>query len=64
MPTTDIRQRALKLPPKERAELIEALSASLIGESQSDWKSELLDAFEREPGNTLSLEEVKADLRA
>ena len=67
MTKTEIREEALKLPPEERAELMEALNVSLLDASLPDWQRELLDerldAFERDPGNTLSWEEVRASLR-
>ncbi len=66
MTKTEIREEALKLPPEERAELMEALNVSLLEEPLADWQRELLDerldAFERDPGNTRSWEEVKASL--
>jgi len=68
MTKTEIREEALKLPPDERAELMEALNVSLLDASLPDWQRELLDerldAFERDSGNTLSWEEVRAGLRA
>ena len=67
MTKTELREEALKLPPEERAELMEALNVSLLDEALPDWQRELLDerldAFERDPGNTLSWEEVRANLR-
>ena len=67
MTKTEIREEALKPAPEERAELMEALNVSLLDDSLPDWQRELLDerldAFERDPGNTLSWEEVRASLR-
>jgi putative addiction module component (TIGR02574 family) len=66
MTKAEIREQALKLPPEERVELVEALNVSLLEEPLSDWQRELLDerldALEREPDDTLSWEEVKASL--
>lgn len=67
MTKTEIKEEALKLPPEERAELVDALNISLLDEPLPDWQRQLLDGrldeYERDPGNTLSWEEVKASLR-
>jgi putative addiction module component (TIGR02574 family) len=67
MTKTEIEEQALRLGVEERAELVEALSLSLLDEPLADWQRELLDErldeYERTPTNTLSWEEVKASLR-
>ena len=68
MTKAQIREEALKLPPEDRADLVEELNVSLLEEPLPDWQRELLDerldALERDPENTLSWDEVKASLRA
>ena len=68
MTKAQIREEALKLPPEDRADLIDELNVSLLEEPLPDWQRELLDerldALERDPENTLSWDEVKASLRA
>jgi len=63
----EIKEQALKMPPEERAELMESLHISLLEEPLADWQKELLDErldrYERDPGDTVSWEEVKAALR-
>lgn len=68
MTKAQIREEALKLPPEDRADLIDELNVSLLEEPLPAWQRELLDerldALERDPDNTLSWDEVKASLRA
>jgi putative addiction module component (TIGR02574 family) len=63
----ELKEQALRLPAEERAELMESLHISLLEEPLADWQKELLDerlaAYERDPSDTVSWEEVKADLR-
>lgn len=64
---SQLKEEALKLPPDERAELMETLQLSLLDAPLADWQRELLDDrldyYEREPDNTMSWEEVKESLR-
>ena len=66
MTKTEIEEQALKLGAEERAELVEALTTSLLEEPLADWQRDLLDQrlddYERDPASTLSWEEVKASL--
>ncbi|HET9767297.1 MAG TPA: addiction module protein [Thermoanaerobaculia bacterium] len=66
MTKTEIEEQALKLGAEERAELVEALTTSLLQEPLVDWQRELLDErldeYERNPADTLSWDEVKAGL--
>ena len=68
MTKAQIREEALKLPPEDRADLIDELNVSLLEEPLPAWQRELLDerldALERDPDNTLSWDEVKASLRS
>ncbi|HSC21780.1 MAG TPA: addiction module protein, partial [Solirubrobacterales bacterium] len=63
----EIKEQALRMPPEERAELMESLHISLLEEPLADWQKDLLDErleyYERNPDDTLSWEEVKAALR-
>ena len=66
MTKTEIEEQALKLGAEERAELVEALTTSLLAEPLTDWQRDLLDErldeHERDPANTLSWDEVKAGI--
>jgi putative addiction module component (TIGR02574 family) len=67
MTKAEIQAAALKLPPEERAELIEALNLSFLAEPLTDWQKELLDERlaedEGNPERALPGEELLAALR-
>ncbi len=67
MTKAEIQAAALKLPPEERAELMEALNLSFLEEPLADWQKQLLDERlaedERDPGSALPGEELLASLR-
>ena len=67
MTRRELVEEALKLPPEERAELVEALQVSLLDAPPADWQRELLDerlaAHERDPEDATPWEEVRARLR-
>jgi putative addiction module component (TIGR02574 family) len=67
MTKTEIKEEALKLPPEERAELIDALNTSFLEEPLTDWQKELLDERlaedERDPESALPGEVLLASLR-
>ena len=67
MTRADLQKEALKLPPEERAALMEALHMSLLGEPPTDWQQQLLDervaADDRDPEGALPGTELVAWLR-
>lgn len=67
MTRRELVEEALKLPPEERAELVEALQVSLLDAPPADWQRELLDerlaAHECDPEDATPWEEVRARLR-
>jgi putative addiction module component (TIGR02574 family) len=67
MTKAEIQAAALKMPPDERADLMEALSISFLEEPLTDWQKELLDERlaedERDPEDALPGEEILASLR-
>jgi putative addiction module component (TIGR02574 family) len=67
MTRRELVEEALKLPPEERAELVEALQVSLLDAPLAGWQRELLDErlaeHERDPEDATPWEEVRARLR-
>jgi len=67
MTKTEIKEEALKLPPEERAELMDALNISFLEEPLTDWQKKLLDERlaedERDPESALPGEGLLASLR-
>jgi len=67
MTKTEIKEEALKLPPDERAELMDALNISFLEEPLTDWQKKLLDERlaedERAPESALPGEGFLASLR-
>jgi putative addiction module component (TIGR02574 family) len=67
MTKSELQEQALRLPPEERAELLEALQASLLDAPLPEWHREVLDErladHERDPGAAIPWEDVKDSLR-
>lgn len=67
MTRTELQEQALKLPPEERAALMESIHISLLEEPLADWQGQLLDERldedDRDPNGALPGDELLAWLR-